>query len=314
MNFWKNISTLVRGHPFKRLQKYLEIEEEWKTFKGHAWAYKYQLLTAGLIAGYPFYMPRLTKTKDEFVEWSKERLFKKGSGTAKTAEAFLKQSIDGVLKDEGIRHEAVHFVDRVFRDDTVIKAVLDVLLHSVKEPRFVEGGIKLGRTVVDNFLQDEVFKQDVAHLMVEILQDPEVKGEMVDLLKWAFTQEPIENAAADLLQRVVVNTNVQATFQKSMGDVMQRVLMDPHTVERSLDFLYVLLQEGTTTSGQRDNLVDLILNKAVAKKAMADSMKDSEFKRMLLTFGKQDYYKSYLERRASSDQSPSTAARAPSML
>eukprot|EP01017_Pseudomicrothorax_dubius_P010009 TRINITY_DN13521_c0_g1_i3.p1 TRINITY_DN13521_c0_g1~~TRINITY_DN13521_c0_g1_i3.p1 ORF type:complete len:108 (+),score=14.88 TRINITY_DN13521_c0_g1_i3:94-417(+) len=105
-----------------------------------------------------------------------------------------------------------------------------------------------------------------------------------------------------------------ATFQKSMGDVMQRVLMDPHTVERSLDFLYVLLQEGTTTSGQRDNLVDLILNKAVAKKAMADSMKDSEFKRMLLTFGKQDYYKSYLERRASSDQSPSTAARAPSML
>ncbi len=95
-------------------------------------------------------------------------------------ENFIKQVVEGVLKDNQIRREGGILVENLAKRQIVQDAIVRLLINSVKDPEFISETKGLSKILVDNVIKDKAIEQDIVNLVNRVLRDPEVKQEVVE--------------------------------------------------------------------------------------------------------------------------------------
>jgi hypothetical protein len=263
-------------HPFKSFQRRLNIENEWTHFKTIVWRYKYQSLTLGAIV----FFPVLSYAGHE-IQGILDYHLRRGSPISKSADAFLKQTLDNTVKDPHIQREASLFVERTFREQVVINAVLEVLLQSVKDEKFKNEGKVFGRQIADDLLHSKKVQDDVAQMMTRVIQEPDFKMEVLELVKWTFSQPETEAALASVVTNSFQDQHLRDTLQTALGDAMKKIFLDKEIVEQTWDSLYFLLEDHLRQSqGKRSAVVGLMTDKKLQGKMDLENPEQS-FMRML---------------------------------
>jgi hypothetical protein len=165
--------------PFKYIQRRLHIENEWASFKNHLRPHEFKLLFLFSIVSFPVYRPFIKGIENRVKSLIEEQV-QKDKPVNNVTENFIKQVVEGVLKDNQIRREGGVLVENLAKRQIVQDAIIRLLIISVKDPEFISETKGLSKILVDNVIKDKAIEQDIVNLVNRVLRDPEVKQEVVE--------------------------------------------------------------------------------------------------------------------------------------
>ncbi len=271
-SFTKFLSGL-RPRPFKRLQRALDIEEEWSAFKENIRPHKFKLFLLAGVLSFPLYRDSLAQLRDGFYLWLGRRL-ERGQPAPQLAEAFAKQLLSDVFQSAEVKKDAGQFVSELAKRQAVLDAVLELLLSALRNPLFLDETKVLGKDLIQNVIADREVTGDVLELLLHVLRDPEFKDELQLLAQWLFTQEETKKALAQLLAQSFTDEQVKTALAQAIIYSLHALLIDKQSVEKIRTFTYFLLRN-EDQSGKVKNLIDLIVERSVKKKIR--HAKESDF-------------------------------------
>jgi hypothetical protein len=280
----------IRPRPFKAIQSYLNVEPEWANFKVLIKPHKFKMLTLGFIATYPLYRSYLHSKYQAFNIDLQSKLEKEKPVT-KIAESFLKQVVDGVLKDPQIRREAGSFVENLARRQVVLDAVVNLLAESVKDPEFLAEAKGLTKYLTNSIINDKVVEQDLVALVANLFRDPEVRYELVEALKWMMAQDETKKAFAELGKNGFADEKMQVAMKNLVSNAFYEVLVDKETVDKIKLFAIYMMEQDATQTDQGPNMkkaIDTIMAKW--SKGYKGEQKDNEVRKTLKTMGIEEVF------------------------
>ena len=290
----------IRPKPFKRLQRWLSIEEEWSTFKSNLRPHRYKMITITVLCFYPLYQPYLQRAYTT-MNVSLQTNLEQTKPIAKISESFVKDVVMGTLRDPQIRRDSGLFVENLAKKQLVVDSIVHLLVQGVKDPIFIEEAKHLTKGLAHKIVQDQTLQKDVAALFVNLLRDPEVKNELIDVLKWSLGQEETKEAAVNLCREGFKDERMLKATNELFSNTVHNVLIDPDTVEKfKLFSFYVLETEGKANQSPK-GLIDMVLGR-VMKGGYKGEVNDTELKRLLKAEGKDELYNSIEKKMESSKE------------
>ncbi len=109
-----NIFRIQVPRPFKSLQKFLNIENEWSTLKVRVKYHKFKLISLGLILSYPYYSPIFSVIKMYFRD-TLDKSLQQDKPIPNIISSFIKSVLDDIFKDRHVRREGSIFLEDVFK-------------------------------------------------------------------------------------------------------------------------------------------------------------------------------------------------------
>lgn len=130
----------------------------------------------------------------------------------------LRDSIVETLKTKEVENGGVDYLLVLLKDKATIDQVIELLLHSIKSPQFIEEAKILGKGIVkdasiDKPVEDALtkmfarifttreIKEESKELVMHVLSQYEIKDQLIELIKMAFEEESVANAMRELLSR-----------------------------------------------------------------------------------------------------------------
>ncbi|KRW98780.1 hypothetical protein PPERSA_03915 [Pseudocohnilembus persalinus] len=165
MKFFQNVIKYLgslKPTPFKTLQRKLEIEEEWKIFKGHLRPHKYKfffLIGAGLL---PVYKDILYKIYQGAL-LNISQAFQPGEPAPQIAESFGKQLIVGIFQDENVKKESGVFVQDLVKQQLVLESILELLIKSLKDEKFNDEAQIFSKQLLNELLDDKQMEYQICY-------------------------------------------------------------------------------------------------------------------------------------------------------
>jgi len=223
-------------------------------------------------------------------------------------ESFAKKLVEDVLRDAHIRREGAAFIEHISKKDVVLEAIVDLLVKAAQDPRFLNETTGLAKRLTHEVLTDKELKQEAVALFVNLVQNPEVKSEMQDLIKWLCEQEPIKKELVELCMDSFQHTKLLSAVKELMAGAFYELLLEKETEEKLKLFSFYLLETekgGKDKTSLKDKSSGKVQNDLVSEKVAKGHQgesKDSEFKRVLKGEGNEDVLESISERRKSAPQ------------
>lgn len=288
----------IRPKPFKRFQRWLNIEQEWTTFKLNLRPHKYKILTLTVLCSYPLYQPYLEQQYNR-MNISLQSNLEQTKPIAKISESFIKEVVMGVLRDPQIRREGGMFVENLAKRQIVLDNIVTLLSESVKDPVFINEAKHLTKGLAHRLLQDQTIQQDIAGLFVNLLRDPEIKYELTEVTKWVFAQEETKEALVNVCKEGFKDDRMGKATQDLLSTSLHNILMDQETVEKLKLFSFYLLESENKANQNPKGLIDMILDRVI-RGGHKGEKSDNQLKRVLKDEGKDDLYESIQARKDAS--------------
>ncbi|KAL4438819.1 hypothetical protein ABPG74_013492 [Tetrahymena malaccensis] len=285
----------IRPKPFKWLQKYLEIEKEWADFKTSIRPHRGKFILMGGVIMYPVYKPILVEGYHSMLKKISKNL-DKNEPLPKIAESFGKQLITGVFQDTEVQKESGIFVQDLVKRQLVLDAVLQLLVESIKNPIFLEESKVFGKELVIDVLKDEETLKHTLNLLLKIVRDQEFKQELIETLKYTFSQPEVTEVIVELFKNAIADERCKSQLTATLGSTVNDILMDKDTLEKLKLFTYFLLEsESKSQNGSIKQMIDMVVDNVMKKKQ--ENSKENEFNRIFKEASKDlDLKQSYEDR------------------
>jgi hypothetical protein len=118
---------------------------------------------------------------------------------------------------EGAEKAGIKYLDQIFRDKKVHRAILDVLKSSIKEKSFVQESRKYGILLINEAFKDPVFRKHLKHTVLRIINTDSVKKDTVDLLKFMVTHQITKVNMIEMMTHVMTNEPTKTSLIMLLG-------------------------------------------------------------------------------------------------
>ena len=297
LNFFRR-TIQARPRPFLKLQKFLEIEEEWPTFKAYLRPHKLKLLALLTLAAYPLYKPYFKYLYTSFNIQLQDELQLDRPGP-QAFESFVKQRVENVLRDPDVKTEGALFLKDVVQKDVILEAIVSILVQGLRHEKFLDETKALIKNLTYTALNDEELVELTVGLVTRLLRDYEVRNEGLELTKWLTHQRETKDEFIDMWRAVYKDPKFQSASREVCAYAVYEILKQKETVEKLKLFSFYLLENDSDLSGKKDSkgLVDLLMDKV--SKGYKVENKESELKKVLTDDGNEDIFASIEKRKQS---------------
>lgn len=194
----------------------------------------------------------------------------------KFSETFLKNLvINGLFHSNQMINEGSVFVELLAEQEILQKAVTMMLLNNLKTKEFKESGLAFSKIIVSDLVavdksnpnsEETPLEKDLNYLILRTLRDPELKIELLDVLKWLLDRPEIKEGLIDLFTRAVTtDERVKKAVTNALKMAFFEILMNKLTVEKMKAFsLNVLAMESKDDEGTVKKLVRLFQERFTA--------------------------------------------------
>lgn len=249
---------------------------EFQRFKENIKLHKYKILVITTGALFPFYKPYLldlSKKAEYFFAKKLEKKLHKEEKIPKITEAFLKQTINDVLMDQTVRFAGLDFAQDLIAQRVIIDAVVRMLLHAIQDPIFLEKVQILGQNLGQEIINDEDVKRDVVKLMTRVFQDEEIIFEAGELVKKISEREDVSKSMTNTVAKVLSTDEANDAMKKLLEECFNRVMLEPETIEKFRIFAYNLMTAEIEGKGNKNSLFDMMVKKMISRRQESNQKK-----------------------------------------
>lgn len=203
---------------------------------------------------------------------STDSILKENNTVDRKFKTFLKQSLGGTFKDEQIKREGVLYLEKVLKDKTLITQIIQILLKSIKEEKFIQEAKVLGKNIVVSAAKDKRVEKGLIDMFIRIVKNPEIKFEASELVKFVVNEPDSKEELVNLLIEVFKEEKVILAFKNLLAGALFDVLSEKETARRLQIFFFnfVKSQEGHDKNSILDLVMDKVMKKDVKKKEDKD--------------------------------------------
>lgn len=204
-----------------------------------------------------------------------DNVFKENNTVDRKFKTFLKQSLGGTFKDDRVKREGVLYLEKVLKDKVLIDRIIEILLKAVKEETFIDEAKNLGKNIVVSAAKDKKVEKGLSEMFIRIFKDPEIKFEAAELVKFVVNEPDTKEELVDLLIKVFKDKKVILAFKNLLAGAFFDVLSEKETAERLKIFVFNFFksQEGH----DKNSILDLMMNKVMKKDEKKDEKDLDEF-------------------------------------
>ena len=289
----------ARPRPFLRLQKFLQIQEEWSTFKSQIKPHKFKLFLFSLFATYPLYKPYIKYwITSQNIRLQEE--LQPNQPAPLIIESFVKQRVENILKEPKAKTVGAEFLSDVAKKDVALDAIVSLLIQTAQNETFLAETTALAKELTHDALQNPEVESEALVLVRNLLRNNEIKHEIMDIIKWASQQEASKRELINLWKAVFQDPKLNAASKELFAQVFYEILKEKETVEKLKIFSFYLIGDEAKSTKDKKNmkgLIDIVVDK-VAKSYKVEN-KESELKKVLRDEGDEDVYESIEKRKRS---------------
>ena len=117
---------------------------------------------------------------------------------------------------DGVQNASVKYIDQTFQETEVHRAILEVLVSSLKEDTFVAESRQFGIDLINEALNDQEFKDVLKNSSIEVVQDKSVKNASIDLMKDLVNHNTIQYFTKSMMNDAITKTGAIDVLQDSM--------------------------------------------------------------------------------------------------
>lgn len=182
---------------------------------------------------------------------------KKEEPIPRIAESFGKQLISGVFADTLVQRDSAIFVQDLVKRQAVLDAVLALLVKTISNPLFLNETTQFSKVLVADILKDEATLKHTLALLLGVVKDAEFKQEVVETLKFAFSQPDVTEVIVNLMKTAINDDRCRAALSSAAGATVNDILMDKETLEKLKFFIYFVLESETSSqNGSVKQIID----------------------------------------------------------
>jgi len=159
----------------------------------------------------------------------------------KFSEMFLKNLvIDGLFHSNQLINEGSAFVELLSEQEILQKAVTTLILTNLKTPDFYNSGLVFSKNVVSDLVaveknkknaEETPLEKDLNYLILKTLRDPDMKTELLEVVKWLMDRKEIKEGLIDLFAKAVTtDERIRKAFTNALKAAFFDILMNKITV------------------------------------------------------------------------------------
>lgn len=264
---------------FMKMIKKKNIRKEVSRFGTNLRVHKYKIMVITASVFFPLYKPYIKKAnkriEDYFTNTLKENL-QKEKPLPKITEAFLKQTINDVLKDQSVRYAGMYFAQDIISQRLIIDSVVKMLLHALQDPVFLQKVQILGQDLGQEILKDEEINRDVVKMMTRVFQDEEIVFEAGELVNKVVARDDVKEALAETVSHVFQSEEANLAMKKMLEESFNKVMLESETIEKFRIFAYNLMTAEIDGKESNNSLFDMMVKKMMSRKESEEKKSDIE--------------------------------------
>lgn len=249
--------------------------EDWNQFKNNVWKHKKKLGVITAILFWPLYRNTIFGYFYQYQQSSGDKLsenFKKGMQDSYKFPFIKNFVVNAVSKDPRLIDGGQKYVvDDLSREERILKNFQIMMVHSIKDPVFLEAADKLVKILGSDQLLDPTVCKDVTNLLVDQMRDPEIQAEARNVLENCVRDPEVKEAMTNLFIRSFKDDKLAKNFHLMLTDC----LYDFYTSQKSVDSMRTFLYNFTNTH-EKDAFADKTLQEQILIKLMANQNVDQK--------------------------------------
>lgn len=229
--------------------------------------FKFLFLTSAI--SFPLYKHQVYNLYDNVRFWTTkkalESLEKENEPISHLTQAFLKKVVLSSLQDREIQNASIDFVNKIVQKREIKESVIDLLLKAIKDPYFLKNIKNVGTDLGKSIVSDAEVQRDAVKLIVNALNDEEVKFEVTELLKEIVAKDDVSQAFSKLVSKSFSNKEVQDGMTLMLEESFNKIMVHPETIDKVKIFGYNLMNTEIDTNTASVSFLDVVLRKVISK-------------------------------------------------
>lgn len=187
--------------------------------------------------------------------------------------------INGLFHNKQIINEGSSFVEMLSEQEILQNAVSILVINNIKQQIFRESGYNFSKNIVSDLIQEEdsLLEKDLHYLILRTLRDPELKNEVLSVFLWLMQQKEVKDNLIDLFSKAVQTNDIRKPFTNALKSAFFEILMNKSTVDKMKVFSFNVLElESNDEEGTVKKLLHLFQQRFMASNQNQNTPMDSE--------------------------------------
>lgn len=209
--------------------------------------------TVGFLTGASlayFYRDNLAATYRQLTAEAKTQATVYGKQLEDGAKDVLKDVVVSTLRTQPVEAGGVEYLLTLLKDKQVIDQLLTTLLKAIKSESFIDQAKVLGKDVVKSATADKEVEEALTQLFVRIFKTPEIKTEAKELVVHVVEQEEVKENMIRLVQVAFADDRVVDAMRDMLTKSFYQLLSRPETAAH---FQNLMLNVVKSLDDQKNN-------------------------------------------------------------